>query len=177
MESPNTSPAISLGTSSVDESILVLDFAVPSLLSSSRYAAPTLAELPEPVPPAPTAMSGIPSPSMSPVPVTPEPKLSPLASTGPPPVPLAIFACLSTEPSAFIITTYAAPRFLPPVSSLLAPTATSGTPSSLMSPMEAIAYPSSSPPETGRETASLPTGPAYRASPLPAGAGWSRRTM
>ena len=120
-------------------------------------------------------MSGIPSPSISPKPATPEPNLSPLESVGPPPVPLAICVSSSMRPSAAIISTYTMPRALPDVSLDLAPTAMSGTPSPLTSPIAAAEYPNSSMPGNDSRTWSLPTRAISRSSPLPAGAARSKR--
>ena len=150
------------------------DFAVPSLLSSSTYTAPSDNCVPSTLL-APTAMSGIPSPSASPMPATPEPNLSPSTSVGPPPVPLAIFAISSMLPSGSIISTYTAPRSPPPVSSYLAPTAMSGTPSPSISPMAAVEYPNSPAPARDSRVLSFPTRAISRSSPLPAGAARSRR--
>ena len=143
-------------------------------MSSSRYTAPSENSVPS-VLLAPTAMSGIPSPSASPMPATPEPNLSPSASVGPPPVPLAIFVISSMLPSGSIISTYTAPRSPPPASSYLAPTAMSGTPSPSISPMAATEYPNSPAPVRDSRVLSFPTRAISRSSPLPAGAARSKR--
>ena len=161
-DSPNRSPADSEGPSAVEPSIFCVDFAVPSALSMTRYSAPA------PSPRAPTAMSGIPSESASPMPATPEPNSSPLESAGPPPVLLAIFDISSMLPSGAIITTYAAPRLLPPASSPRAPTAKSDTPSPLTSPSAAAEYPNLSPGISGGPASASPCKkPVRRSSPLP----------
>ena len=109
-EYPNQSLSASAGPRAVRSFIFDALFAVPSELSSTMYRAPRSAPVAPAagaatavsVPCAPTAMSGIPSPSRSPVAATDEPKKSMSDRAGPPPVPLAIFVISSMEPSACI---------------------------------------------------------------------------
>ena len=143
-EAPKLSPFTSVGPPFMPLAIFTLLFTVPFAFSSSTYTAPRF------VPPvssrgAPTARSGTPSPSRSPSDATELPKKSPFTSVGPPFIPLAIFTLLFTVPFAFINCTYTAPRDAPPVSSRLAPTARSVTPSPSKSPSEATETPNWSP--------------------------------
>ena len=92
-------------------------------------------------PVAPTARSITPSPSRSPSDVTELPNKSEFASVGPPLVPLAIFTLLFTVPLEFSSSTCTAPRYVPPVSSVKAPTARPTTPSPSRSPSDVIELP------------------------------------
>ena len=129
---PKESPPATDGLPSAPSMLWVL-FAVPSALSSTTYAAPVLLCFPE----APAAMSGIPSPSMSPMPATDDPKALP--------------CCLPLVPSGFTISTvrFTVPSALSsmtyadPVRAFLAgaPATMSGIPSPSMSPMPATENP------------------------------------
>ena len=93
-------------------------------------------------PPAPTTMSGIWSPSMSPTPATPEPNQSPARRDGPLAVPALTSWADFTVPFLFMSSTCSAPLLLlPPLSSHLLPTARSGTPSPSRSPTNETASP------------------------------------
>ena len=81
-EWPNSSPASSVGPSTVEEFISTVSFIVPSAFISITWIAP-LSVLPSSSLGAPAAMSGVPSEFMSPIWATERPKLSPFASDGP----------------------------------------------------------------------------------------------
>ena len=103
---------------------------------------------PPPAPGAPTAMSGIPSPSTSPAPDIDAPNLSLSDSAGPPPAVSPILWADKT-PALSINSTCIAPlESEPRPSSPGAPTAMSGTPLPSMSPTPATELPSMSPAST-----------------------------
>jgi hypothetical protein len=95
---------------------------------------------------APTARSGMPSPSRSPRPATidaPNWSLSSSSPTVRPPGEL-IFCSALTVPSGFRNRMWTAPRLVPPSSSACAPTAMSGMPSPSRSPIPATPMPKKS---------------------------------
>ena len=96
---------------------------------------------------APTAMSGTPLPSMSPMPADALPNRSPAPSTMPVD-PSLITVLRLTVPSEFIWIMRTCPKSLLPSESG-APAAMSGTPSRSMSPMPATEPPSPSPRDSG----------------------------
>ena len=121
--------------------ISTVSFAEPLEFISMTYTEPS-SEPPASSLPAPTAMSGTPSPLMSPRDATDVPNLSFMDRLGPPFRLWAIFVVLSAAPLRFIVITYTAPQLLPRAqSSSPAPTAMSGTPSPLMSPRDATDVP------------------------------------
>ena len=120
---------------------------VPPVASVITYTAPRFAPRPS-SPGAPTAISIDPSPPRSPSAAIEEPKRSWSASSASknPSVSL-IFRQANAEPSSSRNTIQIAPRFVPPSSSLGAPTARSTMPSELRSPMAAMAEPNRAPSE------------------------------
>ena len=122
--------------------ISMVSLTVPSGFISMTWT------VPRSVPPvsangAPAAMSGVPSPSRSPIPATEEPKVSSSESDGPwgvLDVPFISMVSL-TVPSGFISMMWTVPRLEPPVSSPDAPAAMSCTPSPSKSPIRATEKP------------------------------------
>ena len=142
-EEPKLSPFESTGPLGVAELISAVRFTVPSGLRNMTCRAP-LPSPPASSPGAPAATSGMPSPSMSPMPATDEPKLSPLERIGPNGVPSWIPAVLLAVPSEFMNMTWIWPLLGLPG----APATMSGTPSRSRSPMPATLFPKSAPADT-----------------------------
>ena len=129
-DQPKLSPAARSGPPGVVALTSAARRTEPSLPMSSRWTAP-----PTPPPKAPTAMSGTPLPSMSPTPATDAPKESPAARSGPPGVVALTSTVRHAAPSLPMSITWTAPA--PPLAASRygVPTAMSGTPSPLMSPI------------------------------------------
>jgi hypothetical protein len=117
---------------------------VPSAARRRRWTAPAL-DAPSLSPRAPTARSGVPLPSRSPIPARalPNQSWSSSAAVRGPAV-ADSFCSARTVPLAFRNSTCAAPRSVPPSSSSGAPTARSPMPSPSRSPMPATSWPNSS---------------------------------
>ena len=141
-EVPNSSLFVSEGP--FVEFISAVLLTVPSELRNRMWTAPR-SPPPASSPTAPTAMSGTPSRSRSPMPAAEVPNSSLFASEGPLVVDEFISAVLFTVPSELRNMTWTAPRLLPPASSPGAPTAMSATPSRSRSPMPAAEVPNQSP--------------------------------
>ena len=114
-DEPKVSSSASEGPLVVDEFISAVLFTVPSGFMYRMWTAP-LQLPPASSPLAPTAMSGVPSPSRSPMPATEVPNSSLSASEGPLAVDEPIVASLRTVPSSFVNTRVTAPRSAPPPS-------------------------------------------------------------
>ena len=138
-EVPNWSLAEIGGPPGVAPVISTVRFTVPPPFMNKTYTAPAL-----PRRGVPDAMSGVPSPSRSPIPETDRPNASESASEGPLAVEPFISAVLFTVPSRFMNMTWSAPRPAPPASSPVAPAAMSGTPSPSRSPIPETEAPSMS---------------------------------
>ena len=143
--------------------ISTVRFTVPSAFRNRRWTAPRSAP-PASSPVAPTARSGTPSPSRSPTEAADAPNESYADSEGP----LAVLPLISTVrftvSLAFMNMTWTAPRSTPPASSLMAPTARSGTPSPSRSPMNATDAPNVSNVSSEGPLAVLPLIPMVRAT-------------
>ena len=142
---PNLSPA---GTCSlVDVELAAFSTASAAPLPGGAIASmrTTCTSPAEPARGAPAAMSGVPSPSMSPMPAADEPNASPSDSEGPFGVDELISNVLFAVPSGFISTTCTAPLPSPPASPPGAPAAMSGMPSASRSPSAAAEEPNASP--------------------------------
>ena len=129
-DQPKLSPAARSGPPGVVALTSTARRTEPFLPMSSRWTAP-----PTPPPKAPTAMSGTPLPSTSPTPATDEPNASPAARSGPPGVVALTSTVRHAAPSLPMSITWTVPA--PPLAASRygAPTAMSGTPSPLMSPI------------------------------------------
>ena len=139
-EVPNSSPSASDGPLAVVEFISVVFFGPPYECSVITCTAPRRFP-PSSSPFAPTAMSGTPSPSTSPMPATEVPNSSSSASDGPFAVVELISVVFLIVPSEFIKSTCTAPLSELWPDAFSAPTAMSCTPSPSMSPIRDSDFP------------------------------------